>query len=62
MLEDELQTRVVAAIEQAAISGLCLEGQLEIAAQTVRALRPELGGADALALATAIHARCRPGD
>lgn len=62
MLEDELKTRVVAAIEQAAISGLCLEGQLEIAAQTVRELRPELGGADALALATAIHACCRPDD
>ena len=62
MPRDELTDRVRAAIEQAAISGLCLEGQLEIAAQTVRELKPELGGEEVLALATSIHARSRSDD
>lgn len=48
-------SRVVAAFEEAAISGLCREGQLEIAAQTIRELRPDLDSRESLALATEIH-------
>ena len=53
---------VVAAMEQAAISGLCLEGQLEIGAQTVRELDPGIGAGEALALATAIDKSHRSSD
>lgn len=42
-------------MEQAAISGLCRDGQLEIGMQSARELRPELGSADLLALVTEIH-------
>jgi len=42
-------------MEQAAIAGLCREGQLEIGAQTARALRPDLGSAELLALATEVY-------
>jgi len=52
---DAVVARVVAAFEQAAISGLCREGQLEIAAQTVRELRPDLNSRESLALAIEIH-------
>ena len=51
----ELTASVLAAMEQAAISGLCREGQLEIAVQTARDLRPELDSAELLALVTAIY-------
>lgn len=51
----ELTTSVVAAIEQAAISGLCREGQLEIAVQTARELKPNLDNAELLALVTTIY-------
>jgi hypothetical protein len=34
---------MVEALEQAAISGLCREGQLEIAVQEARKLRPDIG-------------------
>jgi 2-methylcitrate dehydratase PrpD len=52
---NEVTTKVAAAMEQAAIAGLCREGQLEIGAQTARALRPNLGSAELLALATEIY-------
>jgi hypothetical protein len=52
---DELTVRVIEAMEQAAISGLCREGQLEIGTQTARALRPELGDVDLRVLVTEIH-------
>jgi hypothetical protein len=42
-------------MRQAAISGLCREGQLEIGAQTARELEPELSNEDLLALVTEIH-------
>lgn len=42
-------------MEQAAISGLCREGQLEIGAQRARELRPDLDPAELLALVTEIH-------
>jgi hypothetical protein len=49
---DELTARVIAAIEQAGISGLCREGQLEIGAQAAREIRPDLSPAELLALVT----------
>jgi hypothetical protein len=49
---DELTAKVIAAIEQAGISGLCREGQLEIAAQAAREIRPDLSPAELLALVT----------
>lgn len=52
---EALAVRVAEAMRQAAIAGLCREGQLEIGAQAARELRPDLGGADLLALVTAIH-------
>lgn len=52
---DELTTRIIEAMEQAAISGLCREGQLEIGAQAARELRPALGDGELLALVTEIH-------
>jgi len=51
----ELTTSVVAAIEQAAISGLCRDGQLEIAVQTARELKPNLDSAELFALVTTIY-------
>jgi len=42
-------------MEQAAISGLCREGQLEIAVQTARGLEPELSSTELLALVTTIY-------
>ena len=52
---DELTATVLEAMQAAAISGLCREGQLEIGAQTARELRPRLSSADLLALVTEIH-------
>ena len=52
---DELTATVLDAMKQAAISGLCREGQLEIGAQAARELKPELSGEDLLALVTEIH-------
>jgi hypothetical protein len=52
---DELAARIIDAMEQAAISGLCREGQLEIGAQTARELRPDLDSNELLALVTAIY-------
>jgi len=51
----ELTTSVVAAIEQAAISGLCRDGQLEIAVQTARELKPNLDSVELFALVTTIY-------
>ena len=47
-----LPARVLAAMEQAGISGLCREGQLEIAAQAAREIRPDLSPGELLALVT----------
>jgi hypothetical protein len=52
---EALATRVAEAMQQAAISGLCREGQLEIGAQTARELRPDLDAEELLALATEIY-------
>jgi hypothetical protein len=42
------------AMEQAAISGLCREGQLEIAVQEARKLRPDMSAEALLELAKAV--------
>ena len=52
---NELTTRVVEAMQQAAISGLCREGQLEIGAQTARDLKPGLSDEELLALVAEIY-------
>jgi hypothetical protein len=44
-------------MEQAAIAGLCREGQIEIGAQAARALYPELDGVQRLVLAESLHDR-----
>jgi len=53
-----LVTRVAEAMRQAAISGLCREGQLEIGAQTAREFRPDLDAAELLALVAEIYDEC----
>ena len=53
-LPDWMAHAVIDAMERAAISGLCREGQLEIGAQTVRELEPGLGVRESFALASAI--------
>ena len=58
----DLIARVVAAMEQAAISGLCREGQLEIAMQTARELKPDLSSAELLAMVTTIYEDWSIGD
>lgn len=52
---DSLTTAIRDAMEQAAISGLCREGQIEIGAQEARKLRPDLPDEERLALAKAIY-------
>ena len=49
-------------MEQAAISGLCREGQLEIAMQTARELKPDLSSAELLAMVTTIYEDWSIGD
>ena len=53
-LPDWIHGAVLAAMEQAAISGLCRDGRLEIGAQKVRELAPQIGREEAFALASAI--------
>jgi len=50
---DDLTAILLEAMEQAAISGLCREGQLEIAVQEARKVRPDLGDDELLELAKA---------
>ena len=52
---DDLTAAILEAMEQAAISGLCREGQLEIAVQEARKLRPDLSDDERLDLAKALH-------
>jgi len=51
---DELTAKVIDAMEQAGISGLCREGQLEIAVQAARELHLDLSPAQLLALVIAV--------
>lgn len=46
---------ILEAMEQAAMSGLCREGQLEIAVQEARKVRPDFGDDELLELAKAVH-------
>ena len=54
---DQREAQVIDAMEQAAMAGLCREGQVEIGAQTAQTLYPELDAAQRLALAEALHDR-----
>lgn len=54
---DPRETQIIDAMEQAAMAGLCREGQVEIGAQTARTLYPELDGAQRLGLAESLHDR-----
>ena len=54
---DELTAAILEAMEQAAISGLCREGQLEIAVQEACELRPDLGDDELFDLAKSVHGR-----
>lgn len=50
-----LTSTILTAMEQAAMSGLCREGQLEIGVQTARKLRPDLSDDALLELVREIH-------
>ncbi len=52
---DEKSQTIFTAIEQAAMSGLCRDGQLEIGQQVARSLYPELSEAALLAIAEALY-------
>ncbi len=56
---DHLTTTMLQAMEQAGISGLCREGQLEIAVQEARKNRPDLDDEALYRLATAAYAQHR---
>ena len=49
------------AMEQAAMSGLCCDGQLEIALQEARKVRPDLSDDELLELAKEVHGLSRSG-
>ncbi len=51
----ELSAALLDAIERAAMAGLCRDGQLEIALQEARKLRPDLSDDELLALAKAAY-------
>jgi hypothetical protein len=59
---DSRETQIIDAMEQAAIAGLCREGQIEIGAQAARALYPELDGSQRFALAESLYDRLLSGD
>lgn len=52
---DEKSQSIFDAMEQAAMSGLCRDGQLEIGQQMARNLYPELSEAALLAIAEALY-------
>ncbi len=52
---DYLTAAILEAVEQAAMSGLCREGQLEFAVQEARKVRPDLSDDELLELAKAVH-------
>lgn len=54
-MDDLITDTIHQAMEQAAISGLCAEGQLEIAVQEARKLRPELDADELLELVKEIQ-------
>ncbi len=56
---DYLTAAILEAMEQAAMSGLCREGQLEIAVQEARKVRPDLSDDELLELAKSVHGLSR---
>ena len=58
---NHLTAVVLEAMEQAAMSGLCRDGQLEIAVQEARKVRPDLGDDELLELAKTVHGLSRSG-
>ena len=48
---------ILEAMEQAAMSGLCRDGQLEIGMQIARGLYPDMSEAERLAIAEAVYKR-----
>lgn len=54
---DNHTATILDAMEQAAMSGLCRDGQLEIAMQVARRLYPEMSEAELLAIAEAVYKR-----
>jgi len=56
-----LTAAILEAMEQAAMSGLCRDGQLEIAVQEARKVRPDLSDDELLELAKAVHGLSRDG-
>jgi hypothetical protein len=54
---DKKTATIFEAMEQAAMSGLCRDGQLEIGMQVARPLYPEMSEAELLALAEALYKR-----
>ncbi|MDP6574572.1 MAG: hypothetical protein QGI06_13800 [Rhodospirillales bacterium] len=55
----DLTAAILEAMEQAAMSGLCREGQLEIAVQEARKVRPDLGDDELFELAKAVYGLSR---
>ncbi|MCH7603748.1 MAG: hypothetical protein IIB54_13375 [Planctomycetes bacterium] len=58
---NHLTAVILEAMEQAAMSGLCREGQLEIAVQEARKVRPDLSDDELLELAKTVHGLSRSG-
>ncbi len=56
---NHLTAVILEATEQAAMSGLCREGQLEIAVQESRTVRPDFSADELLELAKAVHGLSR---
>lgn len=54
---DSNSAQILQAIEQAAISGLCRDGQLEIGVQTARTLYPEMSEEQLMAIAEGLYKR-----
>lgn len=54
---DSNTATILEAMEQAAMSGLCRDGQLEIGMQVARNLYPEMSEAELLAIAEAVYKR-----
>ena len=56
---NHLTAVILEAMKQAAMSGLCREGQLEIAVQEARKVRPDLSDDELLELAKTVHGLSR---
>ncbi|WP_428610442.1 hypothetical protein [Sedimenticola sp.] len=54
---DKKSATILEAMEQAAMSGLCRDGQLEIGMQTARTLYPKISEAELLSIAESVYKR-----